>query len=54
MPVLILLSPNANDGVVDLAVITVNAEEQEVTFNKDDALRIGLLPLILDERENKP
>jgi len=54
MGVLLLLSPYAEEGFVDLAVTTTNGGGQEVTFTKEDAFRIGHLPFILDESENKP
>ena len=54
MGVLLLVSPNSDDGSVDLAVTTTNGEGQEVTFTKEDAFRINLLPFILDEKGNKP
>jgi plastocyanin len=52
MGVLILLAPNAETGPVDLSVTTTNGASQEVTFTKEDAFTINLLPFMLDESEN--
>jgi hypothetical protein len=52
MGVLVLLSSNAEEGPVDLAVTTTNGAGQEVTFTKEDAFTINLLPFLLDESEN--
>jgi hypothetical protein len=49
MGVLVLLAPNAGEGMVDLAITTTNGEGDNVTFTKEKALNIGLLPLILDD-----
>jgi len=53
MGVLLLVPPSLSGGFLDLSVTTTNGEGQEVTFQKEDAFNIGLLPFILDERENK-
>ena len=54
MAALVLVSPNAEQGLIDLAVPMINEEGQEVTFGKEDAFSIRLLPFVLDEKENKP
>ena len=53
MGVLVLLSSNTEEGTVDLAVTTTNGASQEVTFTKDDAFTINLLPFLLDESEKQ-
>jgi len=53
MGVLILLAPNAETGPVDLAVTTTNGAGQEVTFTKEEAFTINMLPFLLDESENR-
>ena len=52
--VLVLLPPEPEEGVVDLAVTTINGEGQTVVFPVEDALNIKLLPLGLDEEKNRP
>ena len=52
MGVLILVAPNAETGPVDLAVTTTNGAGQEVTFTKEEAFTINMLPFLLDESEN--
>jgi hypothetical protein len=54
MAVLVLVAPNAEQELVDLTVPMINEEGQEVTFGKEDAFSIRLLPFVLDEKENKP
>ena len=50
MSALVLLIPNPEEGVLDLAVTTVNGAGQTVVFPLEDALTIKLLPLMLDEK----
>jgi hypothetical protein len=54
MAALVLVSPNAEQELVDLTVPMTNEEGQEVTFGKEEAFSIRLLPFVLDEKENKP
>ena len=54
MGVLVLISRNAEEGTLNLAVTTTNGEGQEVTFTKDGPFKINLLPFILDESKHKP
>jgi hypothetical protein len=53
MAVLLLITPNAEQELIDLAVPMVNEEGQEVSFTKADMLSLKLLPFALDEKENK-
>jgi len=53
MIALLMVSPNAEEGFLNLSVTTTNGAEQEVTLTKENAFKIGLSPLILDESENK-
>jgi hypothetical protein len=54
MAALVLVSPNAEQERIDLSVPMVNEEGQEVTFTREDAFGIRLLPFGLDAKENKP
>jgi hypothetical protein len=54
MAVLLLITPNAEQELIDLAVPMVNEEGQDVSFTKADMLSLKLLPFALDEKENKP
>ena len=54
MAALVLIAPNAEQELIDLAVPMINEEGQEVTFIKEDMLSIRLLPFGVDEQENKP
>jgi hypothetical protein len=54
MAALVLIAPNAEQELIDLAVPMLNEEGQEVTFSKEDMLSIRLLPFALDAKENKP
>jgi len=54
MILMLLLSANPGEGLVDLAVTTTNGEGQTVVFPMEDAFDINLLPLMLDMNENKP
>ena len=53
MAVLVLISSDVEEGFFELADKSItNDGGQEVTFTRDEALRIKLLPFLLDKNQN--